>query len=130
MMLQTATTAGTTRMIASTGTNGGVAEPIFEATRFQAHRPATIPSGSPTISATNENVVACQAMTLAKVQFPSGSGTQADLTAGVYGWTAGSTGSGTVVLSGKSGSLNLEMTPYPHTATPSPEHVQGRWQCP
>jgi len=66
----------------------------------------------------------------AQVQFPSGSGTQADLTAGVYGWTAGSTGSGTVVLSGKSGSLNLEMTPYPHTATPSPEHVQGRWQCP
>jgi hypothetical protein len=66
----------------------------------------------------------------AQVQFPSGSGTQADLTAGAYAWKAGSTGSGTVVLSGKSGSLNLEMTPYPHTATPAPEHVQGRWQCP
>jgi hypothetical protein len=65
-----------------------------------------------------------------EVQFPSGPGTQADLTSGVYAWRAGSTGSGTVVLSGKSGSLNLEMTPYPHTATPSPEHVQGRWQCP
>ena len=66
----------------------------------------------------------------AQVQFPSGSGAQADLTAGVYAWRAGSTGSGTVVLSGKSGSLNLEMTPYSGTTTPSLEHVQGRWQCP
>jgi hypothetical protein len=66
----------------------------------------------------------------AQVQFPSGSGTQADLTAGAYASRAGSTGSGTVVLSGKSGSLTLEMTPYPHTATPSSEHVEGRWQCP
>ena len=66
----------------------------------------------------------------AEVQFPSGSGAQADFTAGVYVWRAGSTGSGTVVLSGKSGSLNLEMTPYSGTTTPSPEHVQGRWQCP
>jgi hypothetical protein len=66
----------------------------------------------------------------AKLQFPSASSGQADLTAGTYGWRAGSTGSGNVALSGTSGSVDLEMTPLPGTATPAPEHVEGRWQCP
>ena len=37
--------------------------PMLFVTRLQAHRPLAIPSGTPTISAISEKVVACHATT-------------------------------------------------------------------